>query len=153
MFVRKRTYEELHRKYELLDQECTELLEKNVEANEKIEELMTAVESIRSDMLAAIKKSEELESNLLKDQESTSITLRISDDLSSITPVTKVKSSTVNKLVEHGYLPFNKRDNEFAINLAALLVANEGMEQLVFTFEEALRDGVAMEGSGDDDEA
>ena len=82
----------------------------------------------------------------------TSASVFISDDLKTVRPVTKVKPSVVNKMVELGYLPYNKRDDEFAINLAAMMIAYEGLEQLIFTFEESLRDGVSMEGQ-DDEEA
>lgn len=150
MFVSKKKCERLIEDFEdsikLIERES---LQKSRELQSKEVELGHAKEIIEKLTI----ENQQLKTNLISEEDAeTSASVFISDDLKTVRPVTKVKPSVVNKMVELGYLPYNKRDDEFAINLAAMMIAYEGLEQLIFTFEESLRDGVSMEGQ-DDEEA
>lgn len=158
MFVKKSTAV-------ALEEEIKRLQELIVEDHSHIEQLEAALENkardnadlsatleqkyVLTDNLA--KRIDELEAGISEKADETTATLHISDDLETVTPVTRVRSETINKLVEKKYLPYNKRDDDFAINLAVMLVAYEAMEQIVFSFEEALKENVEFsEGENDD---
>lgn len=108
-------------------------------------------EDLKAELESKNKLINEMNAGIAEKGDETTATLHISDNLETVTPVTRVRPETINKLVEKQYLPYNKRDDDFAINLAVMLVAYEAMEQIVFSFEEALKENVEFtEGNSDD---
>lgn len=121
-----------------------------LKAEQKVDrELLDDLEDINEKLTAQVS---EYEAGVQSNAEKTTATLYISDDLETVTPITKVRAETVNKMVEKGYLPWNKRDDDFAINLAAMLISSEALEQIVFSFESALNEGSSFEGEEDNDD-
>lgn len=160
MFVKKSTFDNINE--ENLRQK--EIIEKNFAVIEQLEAALENKNRDHSELVDVCKgkdtriknfarRIDELESGISEKANETTALLHISDDLETVTPVTRVRTETVNKLVEKKYLPYNKRDDEFAINLAVMLVAYEALEQIVFSFEEALKDNIEFTEGDDNDES
>lgn len=116
------------------------LLDRVVEIDAECLKIQLANESMKREMAdyyAGLERSDE-----------TSVVLKISDDLSSVAPHTKVNPKIVNKLIEEGFLPASKSSDSFAINLAVMVVAADAVESIVSSFERTLID---VEGADDDE--
>lgn len=146
MFVSKKNAEEVQRRLKL---ELSEEKEKNSDLRKDVESLNVDNHEQYNHILSlteSLEKCQEeiraYESGVASKDSQTQAILYISDDLSTVTPITKVNAKTITKMVEKRYLPWNKREDEFAINLAAMTIALEALEQTVFSFEEALLNDV-----------
>lgn len=156
MFISKKRHEEVvhdlthqltvaKNDYESIQTLVSRTAKELSEAKRLIEELTKENDSLKQ-------KNSEYESGLAGHADRTQTTLYISEDLTTVTPVTKVNPNDINKMIERGYLPWNKRGDSFAVNLAALTIAQEALEQMVFSFEEALRADLEMTDVGYSDE-
>lgn len=139
MFVKKSTYEELQEKFEALQDNYDALKKHTDRTDSELDSKYDEVSKLTEKLTTTRSKLSELESGIRKNEDVTQAVLSISDDLETVTPVSKVRPETINKLVEKQYLPYNKRNDDFAINLAVMLVGYEALEQIIFSFEEAMR--------------
>lgn len=142
-----------------LEQRFNNVIRLTEERDEYIDELELSLANrtkesydLGVELREAQERIDELEAGIAEKGDHTSATLHISDDLETVTPVTRVRPETITKLVEKKYLPYNKQDDDFAINLAAMLVAYEALEQIIYTFEESLRGNVEFDDGGSSDE-
>lgn len=124
-------YDSLQKLLSRVSKDFSETRERLKVAEEKVETLTTENNSLK-------KKNSEYEAGVAGHGDRTQATLYISSDLSTVTPVTKVNPDDIKKMTEMGYLPSNMRDDPFAVNLAALTIAHEALEQMVYTFEESI---------------
>lgn len=116
MLVRKKKFRELESKY-----------------NDSEKEL----EEVKKRLKTKEKENETLASQLFEREESeTAITLTVSDDLNTVTPITRYNPQIIRKLVETQYLPSNKVDDEFAIHLAVMLICEEAITEIISAFEQ-----------------
>lgn len=139
MFVKKSTHEELQEKFKALQGNYEALKKHTDRTDRELDSKYDEVSKLTEKLTKTRSKLSELESGVRKNDDVTQAVLSISDDLETVTPVSKVRPETINKLVEKQYLPYNKRNDDFAINLAVMLVGYEALEQIIFSFEEAMR--------------
>lgn len=86
--------------------------------NKKIKELEEEVERLN---------------NLSVKSNHNEVTIQLSDDLITITPVVRWKDSTEQKLIEIGALP-DGENTPYAIQIALMTMAYEGIQQIVESF-------------------
>lgn len=79
-----------------------------------------------------------LDETIRKEKSSNSVTLTISDDLVSITPIVRTKQNSFELLFQNGYLN-DSQNSQHAIELAFMLIANEALTQLLEQFESPVR--------------
>lgn len=101
------------------------------EMSERIKELSTELEKKQS-------KIAELLATIDKEKTNNSVTLTISDDLSSITPIIRTKQNAFEILFQNGYLS-DAQNSQHAIELSFMLIANEALSQLIEQFEPQVR--------------
>lgn len=78
-------------------------------------------------------ENERLQKLSVEADDTNSVTLRIGDDLTSITPVVKWKSEIKEKLIEVGLLSDANSSNT-AIQVALMLIGQEALEQIIESF-------------------
>lgn len=135
MLVKKSTMDQKINEY-TIDLEHTQAL---------LEDREKEIETLRSKLNAYENGISEAEA------EQTSATFYVSDDIQEVKPVTRVSPNIINKLVELGYLSSNKRNDEFSLNLAVMVLVSEALEQIVFSFEQDI-DGEEDDEDNDDPE-
>lgn len=153
MLVSKKRYEELER-------ENLELKNQVDALNESWAKSETAKNGLKSNLkqselqYAALKKDyDSLQKEYVKLRDSievdgfassdatTSVTLTFDDDtLTEVKPFTRATEKARKKLVEIGYLASNTQHDNFAVNLALLVLGSEALEQLIFMFEERMKE-------------
>lgn len=122
MFVSKARHNELQEKYDLLQ-------EQNEESNEQIEELLCKVEELEQE-------KEELRKQSLIDDKN-QVTLTISDDLQTITPVIKFKETANDILLKNGYATGT---SDMQTQIGLMIVADEALNQIVSSFTEDIKE-------------
>jgi predicted nuclease with TOPRIM domain len=126
MFVSKNKHNELQEKYEALQEQMNE---KASESEEKIEELLFENEQLK-------RHNEELKKeNIIGDKNQ--VTLTISDDLQTITPVIKFKETANDILLKNGYATGT---SDMQTQLGLMIVADEALNQIVSSFTEDIKE-------------
>lgn len=129
------------------------LIEENRKHVERIEDLESSLKSEEtSASVAAVKLAdakseidrlqEEVErlNGLLTNSEHNEVTLRMSDDLLTMTPIVRWKPHLGEKLYEIGYLRDTDGESPMAIQLALMSVGYEALTQLVESFEQPVKE-------------
>lgn len=72
--------------------------------------------------------------------EDNTVTLKISPDMEVITPIISYRADAFESLFQSGMLSDAQAGNEFAIQLALMTVAQDGLSQILSSFEEEISD-------------
>lgn len=107
---------------EIAQELSTELAEKD----DTIKELEAELENLRKNAVITEGKS--------------SVTVELSDDLNSITPIIRYNEKAPESLFQQGLIDDSQTENQFAIQLALLTLAHDGLLQLLESFEEKTED-------------
>ena len=130
MFVSKSKYEEQLRAREFAEQELLRCGEQLSELRDTLKERDEKIEFLN-------KKLADCQELLMKTEDRNQVTILISDDMTNIEPVIKFKETANDYLMKIDYVN-GTSDHETQIGL--MLVAQEGLTQIVESFTERLRD-------------
>lgn len=110
-----------------------------------IEELLSSVADLEDKIAQANDELLQLKTKYEKYENSTenSVTLKISQDMETITPIITHRDDAFESLFQIGMLSDAQSGNQFAIQLALMTVASEGLTQILDSFEEEIVDGGA----------
>ena len=128
----KKHADDVDREYAMLEANHSSLIERH-------EKVKKERDDVREELNVTKERVDELESPY---SDSNSLTLLVEDDLTTMVPYIKVKESVFEKMIELGYLKDNvtSETKSSAMQLALMMIAFEGLEQLVEQFSEPPRD-------------
>lgn len=109
-----------------------------IDANRKIskleEENTSLVSQLRilEETLDQAEQSVKQLSNPISDENT--VTLTISEDLETITPTVKHQKNLAEKLMQEGRISESSRSDDFSVQLALMMIAEEALGQLIDSF-------------------
>ncbi len=110
----------------------------NSDHQERVSEMAEKIKELSIELEKKQSKIAELLATIDKEKTNNSVTLTISDDLSSITPIIRTKQNAFEILFQNGYLS-DAQNSQHAIELSFMLIANEALSQLIEQFEPQVR--------------
>lgn len=137
--VTKSTLDKLQAEASALDERCIELVENNKKLNMKMEELQDHLSKSQRDV-QDIKEENDRLMELTSNSDKNEVVLRISEDLTLITPVVRWRGDeTSEKLIELGMLK-DSNNTKMATQVALMAVALEGLEQIIEEFQPSIQE-------------
>lgn len=122
-----------------LSARCTRLDKNNEYLSKQIDELQAHLEDAQRDIQTIRDENERLLDTAFNSY-ANEVTIRIGDDLTSLTPVVRWKGDeTSEKLIELGYLK-DANNTKTSTQVALMLIALEGLEQIVEDFQPTVQE-------------
>lgn len=150
--VKKSALNQLRERESSLAERLNTAMESENDLRGKLKISYNEVENLRAELIkiqeqaeeafrdrdALSEKVSELENRVSQsalDPNKNTVTIQISDDFQTITPVVKYKKESAESMVHLGMISDSEYESEFPVQIALMNIAHEGLSQILEAFE------------------
>lgn len=120
--------------------ELTESQEKSRTLHSELDVARISLKEAKESLIAVREELEALKSKMVLSENSNSVLVEISDDMSTIKPIVRYNEQAGEAMFKAGLLNDVQIENPFAIQLALITVTHDGLLQIIESFEEKIED-------------